>query len=51
MKYLKQNNIGCSGTVKANMSQDCPLYPKSEFKRGLSRLSRAQWWRRNGNLE
>ena len=26
-KYLKQKNIGCTGTVKANMSQDCVLYP------------------------
>ena len=33
MKYLKQKNIGCSGKVKANMSQDCPLPTKSKFKK------------------
>ena len=33
MNYLKQKNIGCTGTVKANMFQDCPLPPKSEFKK------------------
>ena len=33
MKYLKQENIGCTGTVKANMSEDCPLPPKSGFKK------------------
>ena len=32
-KYLKQKNIGCTGSVKANMSQDCPLPPKSKFKK------------------
>ena len=33
MKYLKQEDIGCTGTVKANISQDCHLPPKSEFKK------------------
>ena len=33
MKYLKQENIGCTGPVKANMSQDCHLPPKTEFKK------------------
>ena len=32
-KYLKQENIGCTGTVTANMSQDCHLPPKSEFEK------------------
>ena len=33
IKYLTKDNIGCTGTVKANMSQDCHLPPKSEFKK------------------
>ena len=31
MKYFKQENIGCTGTVKANLSQDCCLPLKSRF--------------------
>ena len=30
--YLKQKNIGFIGTVKTNMSQDCPLPPKKQPK-------------------
>ena len=33
MKYLKQKNTGCTGTLKANMSQDRPLLPKTEIDR------------------
>ena len=52
-KYLEQKNIGCTGKMKTNMSQDCSLPPKSEFKKHPKRSypSRAKWWCRNGNLE
>ena len=33
MKYLKTKNIGCTGTLRANMLQDCPLTPKAAFKK------------------
>ena len=28
IKHLKQENIDCTGTMKANMSENCPLSPK-----------------------
>ena len=33
MKYLRDKNIGCTGTVKRNMFGDCPLHTKIEFKK------------------
>ena len=33
MKYLKQENIGCSGLVKPNIFEDCHLTPKNKFKK------------------
>ena len=34
MKYLKQQGIGCAGTLRANMLQDCPLPSKAMLKKG-----------------
>ena len=34
MKYLKQQEIGCAGTLRANMLQDCPLPSKAMLKKG-----------------
>ena len=33
MKHLKQKGIGCTGTLRANMLQDCPLPSKAMFKK------------------
>ena len=33
MKHLKQEGIGCTGTLRANMLQDCPLPSKAMFKK------------------
>ena len=33
MKHLKQEGIGCTGALRANMLQDCPLLSKAMFKK------------------
>ena len=33
MKHLKQEGIGCTGTLRANVLQDCPLPSKAMFKK------------------
>ena len=33
LKHLKQEGIGCTGTLRANMLQDCPLLSKAMFKK------------------
>ena len=33
LKHLKQEGIGCTGTLRANMLQDCPLVSKAVFKK------------------
>ena len=50
MKYWKQENIGCTGTVKANMSQYCPIPPKSKFKK-QSEGSYQAYQEQNSGLE
>ena len=50
MKYWKQENISCTGTVKANMSQYCPIPPKSKFKK-QSEGSYQAYQEQNSGLE
>ena len=33
MKHLSKIGIGCTGTMKANMLQDCPVPKKAEVKK------------------
>ena len=49
-KYLKQENIGCISTVKANISKDCPLPLKSKFKK-QPKESYQGYQEQNSNVE
>ena len=53
MKYLKQENIGCSGLVKPNIFEDCRLTPKNKFKKQPkgSYQGKSKIVGRNGNVE
>ena len=53
MKHLNIKGIGCAGTLRANMLQDCPLSKKADIKkqRVLRRFCREAQWCRNSSLE